>query len=123
MTARLLAAVRGARRKAGVAAAAHLLLPVELLGEGDQGGLHDTTAEAEHQVERRLLLDVVVTQRAALLQLLAGEDQALLIRRDALLLLDLALHILDRVVGLDLERDRLARECLDEDLHVFSLRA
>jgi hypothetical protein len=31
----------------------------------------------------RLLLDVVVGQRAAVLQLLAGEDQALLIRGDA----------------------------------------
>ena len=40
-------------------------------------------------MEGRLLLDVVVGQRAAVLQLLAGEDQTLLIRRDALLILDL----------------------------------
>ena len=33
-------------------------------------------------MERRLLLDVVVGQRAALLQLLPGEDQTLLVRRD-----------------------------------------
>ena len=38
--------------------------------------------EAEHQVQRRLLLDVVVGQRALVLQLLPGEDQALLVRRD-----------------------------------------
>jgi hypothetical protein len=60
------------------------------------------------------LLDVVVRQRAAVLELLAGEDQALLVRGDALLVLDLALHIVDGVAGLDLERDGLAREGLDE---------
>ena len=42
-------------------------------------------AQAEHQVQRRLLLDVVVRQGAAVLELLAREDQALLVRRDALL--------------------------------------
>merc|ERR1712146_524642 len=40
-------------------------------------------AEAEHEVEGRLLLDVVVRQGAAILELLAGEDQALLVGRDA----------------------------------------
>ena len=39
--------------------------------------------EAQHQVERALLLDVVVGQRAAVLQLLAGKDQALLVGGDA----------------------------------------
>jgi len=34
-------------------------------------------------VQRRLLLDVIVRQRAAILQLLAGEDEALLVGRDA----------------------------------------
>jgi len=34
-------------------------------------------------VEGRLLLDVVVSQGAAVLQLLAGENEALLVRRDA----------------------------------------
>merc|ERR1712151_1356426 len=78
--------------------------------------LHAAT-EAQHQVERRLLLDVVVGQGAAVLQLLAREDEALLVRRDALLVLDLRLHVVDRVRRLDLERDGLARERLDEDLH------
>ncbi len=41
-----------------------------------------TTAKAEHQVEGRLLLDVVVGQSPAILQLLAGENQPLLIRGD-----------------------------------------
>ena len=38
-----------------------------------------STAQAQHQVECRLLLDVVVAQGSAVLELLAGEDQTLLI--------------------------------------------
>ena len=48
-----------------------------------------SATEAQDEVERRLLLDVVVRERAAVLKLLAREDQALLVRRDALLVLDL----------------------------------
>ena len=40
-------------------------------------------------MQRRLLLDVVVRERAAILELLAREDEPLLVRRDALLVLDL----------------------------------
>ena len=46
-------------------------------------------AQAENKVKGALLLDVVVGERAAVLQLLASEDEALLVRRDALLVLDL----------------------------------
>merc|ERR1711918_138604 len=54
-------------------------------------------AQAKHQVERRLLLDVVVGEGAPVLELLAREDQALLVGRDALLVLDLRLDVVDRV--------------------------
>jgi hypothetical protein len=60
-------------------------------------------------VEGRLLLDVVVREGAAVLELLAREDQALLVGRDALLVLDLRLDVVDRVRRLDLEGDGLAR--------------
>ena len=49
--------------------------------------------------------------------LLAGEDEALLIGRDALLVLDLGLDVVDGVGGLDVEGDGLARQGLDENLH------
>merc|ERR1712100_93661 len=75
--------------------------------------------QAEHEVERRLLLDVVVGKRAAVLELLAREDQALLVGGDALLVLDLGLDHVDRVRGLDLEGDGLACQRLDENLHCF----
>ncbi len=48
---------------------------------------------------------------------LTGEDQALLVRRDALLVLDLGLHVVDRVRRLDLQSDGLSGQRLYEDLH------
>jgi hypothetical protein len=68
-------------------------------------------------MKSRLLLNVVVGESAAVLKLLAGEDQALLVRRNSLLVLNLALHIIDGVRGFDFEGDCLAGEGLDEDLH------
>merc|ERR1719507_124787 len=79
--------------------------------------LLSTSPQPEDKVEGGLLLDVVVGQSPAILQLLAGEDQPLLIRGDSLLVLDLRLHILDGVRRLHLEGDGLARESLHEDLH------
>ena len=64
-----------------------------------------------------LLLDVVVREGAAILELLAGEDQTLLVRGDSLLVLNLLLDVVDGVGGLDVEGDGLTREGLDEDLH------
>ena len=64
-------------------------------------------------MEGRLLLDVVIGESAAILKLLASENQALLVRRDALLILDLALDIVDGVRGLDLKGDGLAGERLN----------
>ena len=68
-------------------------------------------AEAEDEVEGGLLLDVVVREGAAVLELLAGEDEALLVRGDSLLVLDLGLHIVDGVRRLHIERDGLACCC------------
>ena len=59
-----------------------------LAREGLDEDLH-AAAEAKHEVEGRLLLDVVIREGAAVLELLAREDEALLVRRDALLVLDL----------------------------------
>ena len=56
-----------------------------------------------------LLLDVVVAQSTSILELLSSEDKTLLVWWNALLVLDLALHIVDGVAGLNLEGDGLAR--------------
>jgi hypothetical protein len=87
-----------------------------LSSKGLYEDLHATT-ETEDQVEGRLLLDVIVREGAAILELLAGEDETLLIRGDSLLVLDLGLHVVDGVAGLNLEGDGLASEGLDKDLH------
>ena len=80
-----------------------------LAGEGLDEDLHARpTAQTQHQVESRLLLDVVVSQSATILQLLASKDQALLIRGNSFLVLNLALDVVDGVGGLDLKGDGLA---------------
>jgi len=55
-------------------------------------------------LEDGLLLDVVVGHDNAVLQLLAGEDQRLLV--GFLLVLDLGLSVLDGITRLDLECSR-----------------
>ena len=76
-----------------------------------------STPQTKNQVQGRLFLDVVVAERATIFQLLPSKDQTLLVWWNALLVLNLGLHILNRVTWLDLESDCLAGERLDEDLH------
>ena len=68
-------------------------------------------------MESGLLLDVVVRKSSAVLELLSGEDKSLLVRWDALLVLNLGFDILDRVGWLHVERNRLTREGFDKYLH------
>ena len=74
-------------------------------------------AQAQHQMDGGLWHDAVVLEGAAVLELLRSEDEALLVRRDALLVLDLVLHVLECLERLRLDGDGLTREGLDEDLH------
>jgi hypothetical protein len=60
------------------------------------------------------LLDVVVGESAAILKLLAGEDQTLLVWRDSLLVLNLGLDVVDGVRRLHLKGDSLTRQGLHE---------
>jgi len=76
-----------------------------------------TSTKTKHEMQGALLLDVVIRKGATVLQLLAGEDQTLLVRRDTLLVLDLRLDVIDRVGRFDFEGDGFARESLDENLH------
>jgi hypothetical protein len=66
-------------------------------------------------------LDVVVRKSASILELLSSEDQSLLVRGNSLLVLDLGLDIVDRIRGLDLKGDGLAREGLDEAVDALAL--
>merc|ERR1712159_903582 len=80
-------------------------------------GASHAAPQTQHEVQSRFLLDVVVRERTTVLELLACEDQALLVWWNALLVLNFGLHVVDRVRGLHIESDRLACEGLDEDLH------
>merc|ERR1719159_1477320 len=72
-----------------------------LASQGLDEDLH-ASPESENQVKSALLLDVVVGESSSVLQLLASEDQPLLIWGNAFLILNLSLDVLDRVGGLDL---------------------
>jgi len=78
--------------------------------------LHATT-QAQHQVQSALLLNVVIGQRPAILQLLTCKNQTLLVRRNALLVLDLGFHVVDGVGRLNVERNGFTRQRLHKDLH------
>jgi len=90
-----------------------------LPSQGLDKDLHAST-KAEDEMQRGLLLNVVVRKSAPVLELLAGKDQPLLVRGDTLLVLNLRLHVVDSIGRLDFEGDRLARQRLDEDLHTTS---
>ena len=65
-----------------------------------------------------VLLNRIILEGVSVLELLASEDQALLIWWDAFLVLDFGLDVLNSVGWLDLECDVLAGEGLNEDLHL-----
>jgi len=97
-----------------------LSLVLDLLGggEGLLLALLATSSQAEDEMEGRLLLDVVVGQSATILELLASEDQTLLVGRDALFVLDFGFDIFDGIARLDLKSDGLPRESLNKNLHL-----
>ena len=70
------------------------------------------SSQTQHEVQRALLLNVVVAERASILQLLACEDQALLVGWDAFLVLNLRLDIVNSVARLDFKGDGLSGERL-----------
>jgi len=117
VTALPLAAVGGTRGETGVALAADGFLAVVLGSKSFQGGFDDTTTKAKDKVKSGLLLDVVITQSTAIFELLSGENQTLLVRRNAFLVLDFRLHVVDGVRRLHLQGDGLASQGLDKDLH------
>ena len=71
--------------------------------------MHAST-KAEDEMESGLLLNVVIRKGAAVLELFASEDQALLVRRNTFLVLDLGLDVVDGIRRLDLKSDGLASD-------------
>merc|ERR1711962_1209817 len=71
-------------------------------------------------MECGLLLDVIIGQSSSVFELFSCEDQPLLIWRDALLVLDLGLHVLNGIGWFHLEGDGFTGQCLHKDLHTSS---
>ena len=63
-------------------------------------------------------MDVVARESASRFELRAVKDQTLLIMWDALLVINLELGIFNRARQLDVDGDRFARECFDENMLV-----
>ena len=74
------------------------------------------TTKTKHQMQRTLLLNVVITESTPILKLLTREDQTLLIRGNPLLVLNFGFDIVNGVGGFDIEGDCFAGESFDEDL-------
>lgn len=68
-------------------------------------------------MQGRLALNIIVSQGTPVFQLFSSEDEALLVRWNALLVLDLRLDVFDCVTALNFEGDCFAGECFYEDLH------
>ena len=67
-------------------------------------------------MNHRLFLDVVIRNNSAVLQLLAIEYQALLVRLDALFDLNIFLYVINGTDGLDIQHDRFAGHGRHNDL-------
>ena len=63
---------------------------------------HSTTTQAEHHKEGMLIPNVIVSKSAVIIQLIASKDEALLFRRNAVLLIDHHLDIEDGVCAVHL---------------------
>ena len=76
--------------------------------------------QPKYEMKRALLLNAVISEGAIILKLLTGKDKTLLIRRDALLIMNLCLHVAHRVSRLHIKSDGLACKSLHENLHVVA---
>jgi hypothetical protein len=89
-------------------------------GQSLDKDLH-AAAEAKDKVKGGFFLDIVVSEGAAVLELFAGENQALLVGRDAFLVLNLGLDAFNGIGALDFQGNGFSSECLHEDLHCLGL--
>jgi len=91
-----------------------------LTRKGFHEDLH-TTAESQYQMECGLLLDVIVRECTAVFELLASEDQALLVGWDTFLVLNLCFYVFDCVGAFNFQSNGLTSKGLYEDLHFVCL--
>ena len=73
-------------------------------------------------MDRRLFLNIVICHCSIILELFAREYQTLLVSRNALFILDFGLDVGNRITRFDFDRNRLASQSFDKDLHFFLCR-
>ena len=71
-------------------------------------------------MECGLLLNVVIRECSAILKLLSGKNESLLIWWDSFFVLDFGLNVFDGICWLDIKGNGLTSESFDEDLHTTS---
>ena len=76
-----------------------------------------SSSKSEAEVKEGLFLDVVVRDGQNVLELLASEDEPLLMSGNSRLVLDLVIDVFDVVGRLYLESMNLSSEGLEENLH------
>jgi hypothetical protein len=72
------------------------------------------TPQAQHQMQGGLFLNVVVRQRSALLQLLTGKNQTLLIRWNTFFVLNFGFYHVDGVGRFHFQCDGFASQSLSQ---------
>lgn len=82
------------------------------------GNLAVSSSQTQDQMKRGFFLNVVITQSASIFQLFASKNEALLIRWNAFLVLNLLFDIVDGVTGFDVQRNRFSSQSFDKDLWV-----
>jgi len=65
VTALSLSAVGCFQGKGRIAFSAYFLIAVEFLGNGGNGGVHNTSSQSQHQMKSGLFLDVVIGQASS----------------------------------------------------------
>jgi len=79
-----------------------------------------TTSQSKYQVKSWFLLDIVISESSAILELLPRKDKSLLIGRNPFLILNLGLDIWNRVGRFHIQSDCLPSQSLNKNLHSSS---
>ena len=103
VSALLLTAVVGTRGKTSVALTANHLLAVVLLGQGGKSGLDHSSSHLEEHLHSGLRADAVGADGIGIVELLTGEDEALMVDINVLSLLEHLLNVLHGLGRLDLQ--------------------
>ena len=68
-------------------------------------------------MEGGFFLNAVIGKRTTVLELLAGKDKTLLVGRNVFFILNFGFHVVNGIGRLNLERNSLSGQGLDENLH------